>query len=243
MADKVPIIIIGFVALGLILERLIPARRQASSLRWYVRGAVGFVVTMATSGLVPTVLGPLLQRHAPFPLTALRLAPQVALTFFATQLVGYWFHRLLHRNAWLWRHAHRLHHSADRVDVVGSAYFHPLDILLQTAIGTALVALLGVSADAAALATLMNVFLSTFQHLNVRTPHWLGYVIQRPEAHSVHHARGVHAYNYAGLACIDQIFGTLKNPAARVEDVGLTERGSEQVAALLMGRALPGDLS
>ena len=34
---------------------------------------------------------------------------------------------------------------------------------------------------------------------NVRTPQWLGYLVQRPESHSVHHQRGVHAYNYSDL--------------------------------------------
>ena len=27
-------------------------------------------------------------------------------------------------------------------------------------------------------------FLSIFQHTNIRTPQWLGYIVQRPESHS-----------------------------------------------------------
>ena len=34
-------------------------------------------------------------------------------------------------------------------------------------------------------------FYGMFQHWNVRTPQWLGYVIQRPESHGLHHELGV----------------------------------------------------
>jgi hypothetical protein len=30
---------------------------------------------------------------------------------------------------------------------------------------------------------------AVFQHTNIRTPQLLGYIVQRPESHSVHHAR------------------------------------------------------
>ena len=55
---------------------------------------------------------------------------------------------------------------------------------------------------------------AAFQHANLRTPRWLGYLIQRPESHSVHHARGVHAFNYCDFPLIDMLFGTLRNPPA-----------------------------
>src|SRR3546814_4070180 len=55
-------------------------------------------------------------------------------------------------------------------------------------------------------------FMSVFQHSNIRTPRWLGYLVQRPESHSVHHPRGVHAYNYSDLPLFDIVFGTFRNP-------------------------------
>jgi sterol desaturase/sphingolipid hydroxylase (fatty acid hydroxylase superfamily) len=51
-----------------------------------------------------------------------------------------------------------------------------------------------------------------FQHANIRTPRWLGYLIQRPESHVVHHARGRHEFNYANLPLWDIVFGTFRNP-------------------------------
>jgi sterol desaturase/sphingolipid hydroxylase (fatty acid hydroxylase superfamily) len=51
-----------------------------------------------------------------------------------------------------------------------------------------------------------------FQHANLRTPRWLGYIIQRPESHGIHHERGLHAFNYADLPLWDMVFGTFRNP-------------------------------
>ena len=45
-------------------------------------------------------------------------------------------------------------------------------------------------------------FLGTFQHANIRTPRWLGYLVQRPESHSLHHARGVHHVQLLGPAAV-----------------------------------------
>ena len=41
----------------------------------------------------------------------------------------------------------------------------------------------------AVLATAM----AMFQHANIRTPRWIGYVVQRPESHAVHHGRATRA--------------------------------------------------
>jgi sterol desaturase/sphingolipid hydroxylase (fatty acid hydroxylase superfamily) len=53
-----------------------------------------------------------------------------------------------------------------------------------------------------------------FYHWNVRTPRRVGYLLQRPESHCVHHQAGVHAFNYADLPLWDMAFGTFRNPQA-----------------------------
>ena len=55
-------------------------------------------------------------------------------------------------------------------------------------------------------------FCGIFQHANISTPHWLGYLVQRPESHVIHHAKDVQHCNYADLPLIDMIFGTFHNP-------------------------------
>ena len=106
----------------------------------------------------------------------------------------------MHNTPFLWRWFHQMHHSAERVDIWGALYFHPFDTLGWTLVGSlALVLGFGVSAEAAIVINVVATFYGMFQHANIRTPHWLGYIIQRPESHSGHHERGVHARNYRDL--------------------------------------------
>src|SRR5262245_57680688 len=65
---------------------------------------------------------------------------------------------------------------------------------------------------AAALVGYVAAFYGMFQHWNVHTPQWLGYLIQRPEAHCEHHRLGVHAYNYGDLPVWDLLLRTFRNP-------------------------------
>jgi sterol desaturase/sphingolipid hydroxylase (fatty acid hydroxylase superfamily) len=74
------------------------------------------------------------------------------------------------------------------------------------------VIVLGLDPLAAALVGYVAAFYGMFQHWNVRTPRWLGYLIQRPEAHCEHHRLGVHADNYGDLPVWDLLFGTFRNP-------------------------------
>jgi sterol desaturase/sphingolipid hydroxylase (fatty acid hydroxylase superfamily) len=96
--------------------------------------------------------------------------------------------------------------------------------------------MLGVTPDAAALAGFVAFFCGMFQHLNVRTPQWLGFIIQRPEAHAVHHARGVHAYNYGNFMLWDIVLGTFRNPAKFSEPAGFYEGASAKLGSMLLGR-------
>ncbi len=100
----------------------------------------------------------------------------------------------------------------------------------------AAVLVLGISPDAAALAGYLSFFVGVFQHLNVRTPQWIGFVIQRPEAHAVHHTRGVHAYNYGNFMLWDILFGTFRNPGLHVQPAGFWDGASAKVGAMLIGR-------
>lgn len=76
-----------------------------------------------------------------------------------------------------------------------------------------------------------------FQHANINTPHWLGYLIQRPENHNIHHGRGVHHYNYPDLPLWDMVFGTFRNPR-ELRDVrcGFYQGASARLLDMLIGR-------
>jgi sterol desaturase/sphingolipid hydroxylase (fatty acid hydroxylase superfamily) len=76
-----------------------------------------------------------------------------------------------------------------------------------------------------------------FQHANIKTPQWLGYFIQRPEMHNVHHARGIHRYNYADLPLWDIVFGTFLNPKTVTDlPTGFYTGASARIGAMLIGR-------
>ena len=102
----------------------------------------------------------------------------------------------------------------------------------------ALVVGFGISAEAAIIINVVATFMGMFQHANIRTPRWLGYIVQRPESHTLHHERGVHARNYGDLPLFDIIFGTFANPAEANNEVGFHDGGSKQVGALLTGRLI-----
>ena len=94
----------------------------------------------------------------------------------------------------------------------------------------------GITPEATTLVLYATTFLSVFQHANVRTPRWLGYVVQRPESHSYHHERGVHARNYSDLPVFDLVFGTFCNPKGFAKDAGFYEGASSRVLDMLRAR-------
>jgi sterol desaturase/sphingolipid hydroxylase (fatty acid hydroxylase superfamily) len=222
--------------LCLILERLFPARELPRVRGHLLRGVLAFVMTGLINALLPLALVSALGGRSLLHWSGLGVVAGALLAFVVTDMISYWVHRLLHNVHFLWRWTHQAHHSAERLDIAGAAYFHPFDIALTVALTTLTAAALGVSPDAAALGGFIGFFYAMFQHLNIRTPRWLGYVIQRPEGHSVHHARGVHAYNYGNFPLSDLLFGTFRNPADFMPQAGFWDGASAKVGAMLLGR-------
>lgn len=219
------------------LERLFPARALPKVRGWVLKGFVFFLLSGVINTFVPAFVAGLVTKGVtPVDLRALGVIPGALVVLVASETVAYWVHRSLHRVHFVWRWSHQMHHSAERIDVAGSMYFHPLDIAMQAGIPTILVSLLGVTDQAAALAGFTLFAVAVFQHSNVKTPRWLGYVVLRPEQHSVHHARGVHAYNYGNFAFMDLLFGTFRNPKDFSPEQGFWDGASSRLGAMLLGR-------
>jgi sterol desaturase/sphingolipid hydroxylase (fatty acid hydroxylase superfamily) len=214
-------------------EALVPARRLPRSIGWRVRGFLWFLVSGALFANAPLLIAGFTAGHHLFDTSALGLwsaIPAVVLANF----IGYAWHRLRHAMP-LWR-VHQLHHAAERLDISGAFMFHPLETIVEALLFTTSSAvILGATVEAAELAGTVGFFCACFQHANIRTPRWLGYVVQRPESHSVHHARGIHAFNYADLPMVDIIFGTFKNPPERTSEVGFYDGASRRLVSLLVG--------
>jgi sterol desaturase/sphingolipid hydroxylase (fatty acid hydroxylase superfamily) len=156
---------------------------------------------------------------------------------FVYELAHYAYHRSVHRFKWLWRFNHQMHHSAESLDPFGAYFLHPLDVFCFTSISSlVLFPVLGLSFEAVLLVNVWLIFNAMFQHANVKTPRWLGYVIQRPESHAIHHARGVHRHNYADLPVIDMLFGTFRNPRTADNPVGFYDGASNRWFEMAIGQ-------
>jgi sterol desaturase/sphingolipid hydroxylase (fatty acid hydroxylase superfamily) len=236
MQAILPLLIPIVFVLGLLVERLFPARQLPKVKGWWRRGLVFFFVAGGINAMLPLAVVTALDGRSLFHLAGLGLVGGALVAFVVTDMLGYWLHRMMHNVQFIWRWTHQMHHSAERLDVLGFSYFHPFDIAITTIFGTAMSALLGVTPDAAALAGFIGFLYAVFQHLNVRTPRWLGYVIQRPESHSIHHGRGVHAYNYGNFPLSDLLFGTFRNPADFTPEGGFWDGASAKVGDMLIGR-------
>ena len=155
----------------------------------------------------------------------------VAITF-----VYYWWHRWRHTVRPLWRWLHQVHHSPERIEIITSFYKHPLEIVANSLLSTAILYfIVGIGPEAAAYAILLTGLAELFYHWNVRTPYWLGFIVQRPESHCVHHQRDLHAYNYADLPLWDICFGTFRNPRRWDECCGFAEGCECRLGEMLRG--------
>jgi sterol desaturase/sphingolipid hydroxylase (fatty acid hydroxylase superfamily) len=151
----------------------------------------------------------------------------------------YWYHRSAHRFDTLWLLGHQMHHSAETLDPWGAYFLHPIDAAIFLSLSSiVLYPVLGLSPAAGAWATAVLTFLAVFQHARVTTPTWLGYLVQRPESHAIHHARGVHAHNYADLPLWDIVFGTFRNPGRDAQQPlqGFYDGASARVPEMLAFR-------
>ncbi len=148
----------------------------------------------------------------------------------------YWWHRARHEIPFLWRWLHQLHHSPQRLEIITSFYKHPFEILANTVFSSVVMYLvMGLSPASAAGVALLAGLAELFYHWNVKTPHWMGYIIQRPESHCVHHQEGVHGYNYGDLPIWDMMFGTFNNPKTFEDSCGLGSTNEHKLGRMLLG--------
>ena len=233
-----------FVALGLFgafaaIDLLTRARRFPEVTLWRLKGLAFMLLYLSISTYAPLLWDGWLGEHRLIAADTFPFWAQLAGGFLLLELGIYAWHRTMHNVPFLWRWMHQMHHSAERIDIWGALYFHPFDILGWSLLGSlALVGLFGIGAEAAILIALASTFMGLFQHANIRTPRWLGYLIQRPESHALHHEREVHARNYGDLPLFDMLFGTFENPRTFEGQVGFYEGGSKRMGAMLAGRLI-----
>ena len=143
---------------------------------------------------------------------------QLLLAVVIGELGAYWWHRLMHERALLFR-LHATHHSAPRLYWLNSTRFHPLDNVVMYAFQAAPLILMGAGEPVLVGMTVWSLVHGFFQHGNVDVrlgP--LNYVFSMAELHRWHHSRKIEEANHNyGSNCIiwDLVFGTFYWPRER----------------------------
>lgn len=237
MADGAMMAALAGFVLALVQDALRPARRYAPVKGWRIKGILFTVLALVLNVTIPMAAAPHLQGAALFHGAALGTGGGFAVGLLVSELVAYWVHRACHEVGFLWRWVHQVHHSAERFDTYGAFFFHPNEMLVQIGLSLAVTGvLLGLDPEAAGLVGAASFAMAWFQHANLRTPQALGYLVQRPESHGVHHARGVHSGNFGNLSIWDQVFGTFSNPVDAPALAGFYEGGSRRMRDMLLGK-------
>ena len=156
------------------------------------------------------------------------------IAYFIATFLFYWWHRWRHESDFLWRMFHQIHHSPQRLEVITSFYKHPLEMIVNSIMGSLLVyTFLGLSLEAGAIYTFLTAIGEFFYHTNIKTPRWVGFIFQRPEMHRIHHQYNRHKNNYGDITWWDMLFGTYENPKEWTKTCGFTPQKEEQLIDML----------
>jgi sterol desaturase/sphingolipid hydroxylase (fatty acid hydroxylase superfamily) len=222
----------------LAVEKWRPARAFPPRRGWTWLGIAFLLLIGTVSTVVPLLVDPRwLAAHRWMDGSGLGVAGGTVVGYIVLSALAYALHRTFHHVPLLWRLVHQLHHSPQRIDMSGSVFFHPVEMVVQVLLQLFVtVVVLGLDPLAAALVGYVAAFYGMFQHWNVHTPRCLGYLIQRPEAHCEHHRLGVHANNYGDLPVWDLLLGTFRNPATFSGTCGFESPADRRLLAMLAWR-------
>lgn len=235
LIDPISLIVLAMYGILMLWEALAPARELPKIKNWKLRGLTSFAVFFYLSTYFPLIWDTYLVDYQIFDLTSLGAGWGAFVAVMIYEFGLYVWHYAMHKNDTLWKIFHQMHHSAERMDSYGAFYFSPMDMIGFTLLGSlCLVVVAGFTPEAATLFILITTFLAIFQHANISTPRWIGYFVQRPEAHTVHHAKGIHAYNYSDISLFDILFGTFNNPKGYEHEAGFYEGASKRIWDMLM---------
>jgi sterol desaturase/sphingolipid hydroxylase (fatty acid hydroxylase superfamily) len=236
LLDPISLIIIAIYGSLMLWEAAFPGRKLPHITNWKLRGILAFAVYFYLSSYLPIFINPYLEPYRLMDLTGLGAIGGGIVAILLYEFGVFVWHYCLHRSDFLWKMSHQMHHSAERLDTYGAFYFSPYDMVGWTVLGSLCFSLIaGLSPQAITIMLLTTNFLSIFQHANIRTPQWLGYIIQRPESHALHHATGVHRYNYSDLPLFDILFGTFRNPKEFAHQTGFYNGASSRVWDMVRG--------
>ena len=235
LRDPLTHYIVAMYAALILWEAVFPARKLVPVKYWKVKGIVVFIFYFVLSSYLPLFINPFLEQYRLIDLSGLGTVKGALVGVLLYEFGVFLWHRQMHSSNFLWKTFHQMHHSAERLDTYGAFFFSPLDMIGWTVLSSVCFSLIiGLSAPAITATLLIVNFLSIFQHANIHTPRWLGYIVQRPESHTIHHARNVHGSNYSDLPLFDILFGTFKNPKTYTHDTGFYDGASARMTEMML---------
>ena len=232
----IPLLVLATAVLLIAVETLGRGRKWPGVRGWWARAIALNGVQVGVAFLGSTTWDTWMEGLRPFDADGLGTFGGAAVGYVAITFVYYWWHRARHASPFLWRWFHQVHHSPQRIEILTSFYKHPFEILANGLLSSAILYfLVGLGPEAAALAILATGLAELFYHWNTRTPHWVGYLIQRPESHCVHHEEGLHHFNYGDLPLWDMLFGTFRNPREWNARCGVGSEAEHRLGEMLRG--------
>ena len=224
---------------GMILvERLWPANELPRVHAWWPRVIIVNAVQLGIVVIAGLTWDRWFQGFSIFRLSS-RFSDLTAalLTYLAVTFIYYWWHRVRHESKLFWLLCHQLHHSPGRIEIVTSFFKHPVEITVNSVISSLIAyPLMGCSMEAAAITTVFTGIAEFLYHWNIRTPHWVGRVFQRPESHRVHHMHRHHTQNFSDLPVWDMLFGTYRNPVNPIPRCGFDPEKEDRFEDILAFR-------
>jgi sterol desaturase/sphingolipid hydroxylase (fatty acid hydroxylase superfamily) len=218
-----------------VYERIAPGRHLPESPGWYWRAGLLNIAQIGLIGLGGLTWNRFFRDYALLPIGGWSCPVlEGAFYWFAGTFVFYWWHRLRHVDGF-WHIFHQVHHSPSRIEAATAFYKHPLEIASDSIIaGFFIYFVFGGTAEAGAWSSLFGVLGAYFYHSNIRTPCWVGWLIQRPEHHSIHHELGVHSFNYGDITLWDRLFGTFRDTENFAERCGFPAQQEQELGAMLV---------
>lgn len=244
------VIVVGWIALLLIAERVAPAVARprdpgAGPLGSWAR--IGRNLTLfAINGVLSRVaVIPLTLAAATLPWDWRPEGLGLGATGWAVMAVDlvildlwiYWWHRANHRIPFLWRF-HEVHHLDEFLDVSSAVRFHAGEVLLSAGVRAVVIIALDIPLATVLVFETLVLLSSVFHHSNVRLPRTLERALSRvivtPSIHWVHHhaVRRDTDSNYATVLSLwDRVFGS-RSPTPRTPDMPIGTEGLRETRLL-----------
>ncbi|GAB5547855.1 MAG: sterol desaturase family protein [Sandaracinaceae bacterium] len=218
-----------------VAERVWPGRPLPHRAGWHLRALFLNGVQVAMLGVAGLTWNLWFREYTWLSLGDWAPAPlQGFVYWFALTFVFYWWHRLRHANGF-WGVFHQIHHSPSRIEVLTSFYKHPIEIAVNSILGSFfLYVLAGASAETGAWYALFAATGEYFYHANLKSPRWLRYFMQTPELHSVHHQLDLHDGNFGDITLWDRLFGTYRDTTEFVDACGFPGESERELGKMLL---------